>query len=161
MKVGAIALRLNKKNNPEICFVSSNRHDELLTLPKGIKKQTETCPDTALRELFEEAGICGDIIQKHRPWLATSNKIDGDEEVLYFGVWIKSQNTEWPESEKRKRKFLTLKKALKKPLSFGSRKVLNTIQKAMLHSKKNIVQVMGIETLHKKSKATKPKTLAA
>ena len=89
------------------------------------------------------------------------NKIDSDEEVLYFGVWIKSQNTEWPESEKRKRKFLTLEKALKKPLSFGSRKVLNTIQKAMLHSKKNIVQVMGIETLHKKSKETKPKNLAA
>ena len=86
MKVGAIAYQ-NVADSVELCFVSSRRHRDTLTLPKGIVKSNETLTKAAARELFEEAGVSGKVKRKAHPLLFVSKKPAVDD-ILYFFVKI-------------------------------------------------------------------------
>ena len=82
MKVGAIAYQ-NVADSVELCFVSSRRHRDTITLPKGIVKSDETLTKAAARELFEEAGVSGKVKRKAYPLLFVSKKPAVDD-ILYF-----------------------------------------------------------------------------
>ena len=93
MKVGAIAYCCGPMG-PLLCFVTSRRHKNALTLPKGIVRPGEKLTSASLRELFEEAGVKGKIRRKLRPMLFTSKDHQIDD-VLYFFVEIKSVSKVW------------------------------------------------------------------
>jgi len=127
MKVGAIAYCHGPKG-PLVCFVTSRRHKNALTLPKGIVWPDEKLATAALRELFEEAGIKGKIRRKLRPMLFTS-KHQAIDDVLYFFIEIRSVSKVWPESGLRDRLFLSVEDAVVRNTSFAAKKVLQSLNK--------------------------------
>ena len=125
MKVGAIAYQ-NVADSVELCFVSSRRHRDTLTLPKGIVKSNETLTKAAARELFEEAGVSGKVKRKAHPLLFVSKKPAVDD-ILYFFVKIQHVRQNWPEADLRRRVFLTLDEALCRATSQGAKKIINLL----------------------------------
>jgi len=128
MKVGAIAYCCGPMG-PLLCFVTSRRHKNALTLPKGIVRPGEKLTSASLRELFEEAGVKGKIRRKLRPMLFTSKDHQIDD-VLYFFVEIKSVSKVWPESGLRKRLFLSIEDAVLRKTSAGTKKILLSLTKS-------------------------------
>ena len=126
MKVGAIAYQ-NVADSVELCLVSSRRHRDTLTLPKGIVKSNETLVKAAARELFEEAGVSGKVKRKAHPLLFVSKKPAVDD-ILYFFVEIQHVRQNWPEADLRRRVFLTLDEALCRTTSQGTNKIINLLR---------------------------------
>lgn len=125
MKVGAIAYQ-SVADSIELCFVSSRRHRDTLTLPKGIVKYNEKLTKAAARELFEEAGVFGKVKRKAYPLLFVSKKPEIDD-VLYFFVKIQNVSQNWPEAGLRKRVFLTLDEALYRTTSQSTQKIISLL----------------------------------
>jgi ADP-ribose pyrophosphatase YjhB (NUDIX family) len=125
MKVGAIAYQ-NVADSIKLCFVSSRRHRNTLTLPKGIVKFNEKLTKAATRELFEEAGVSGKVKRKAYPLLFVSKKPEIDD-VLYFFVKIQNVSQNWPEAGLRRRVFLTLDEALYRTTSQSTQKIISLL----------------------------------
>jgi len=127
MKVGAIPYQKTFRGI-EICLVSSRRHANTLTLPKGIVKSQEKLISAALRELYEEAGIIGQVKKKSAPILFTSANSDMDD-VLYFFVEIQEIKKKWPEAKFRSRHILPLEDACSMPIKGAAKKILAKVTK--------------------------------
>ena len=125
MKVGAIAYQ-NVADSVGLCFLSSLRHRDTLTLPKGIVKSNETLAKAAARELFEGDGVWGRVKRKAHPLLFVSKKPEVDD-ILYFFVKTQHVRQNWPESDRRRRVFLTLDEALCRTTSQGTKKIINLL----------------------------------
>ncbi|KAL2265449.1 hypothetical protein VTJ83DRAFT_6549 [Remersonia thermophila] len=94
-------------------------------LPKGGWETDEECHEAAAREAWEEAGICVHIdydlgeIQETSPRkkssTSSSKEKDGKEKARslyrFFEVTVTSEEQEWPEREKRMRKWFTFEEA--------------------------------------------------
>ncbi|KAK4202598.1 putative diphosphoinositol polyphosphate phosphohydrolase [Triangularia verruculosa] len=90
-------------------------------LPKGGWELDEECPEAAAREAWEEAGILvtidydlGDIQETNpRKKQSSSGKSKPKEIALYrfYEATVNSEELEWPEKEKRERKWFTYAEA--------------------------------------------------
>lgn len=125
MKVKAIAYQ-NVADSVELCFVSSRRHRDTLTLPKRIVKSNETLAKAAARELFEGDGVSGKVKRKAHPSLFVSKKPEVDD-ILYFCVKIQHVRQNWPEADLRRRVFLTLDEALCRTTSQSTKKIITLL----------------------------------
>ena len=146
MKVGAIPYQ-NTLRGIEICLVSSRRHANTLTLPKGIVKPQEKLTAAALRELFEEAGIIGQVKKKSAPLLFTTTRSDMDD-VLYFFVEIHKIKKKWPEAKCRSRHFLPLEDVCSIPIKGAVKKILAKVAKQQRQGE-NIFDDPGKRSLFK------------
>lgn len=63
-QAGAIAVRVNGRGVPLFLVVTSRRNPDLWIFPKGHVEPGETAADAAQRELREEAGVIGRIVQE-------------------------------------------------------------------------------------------------
>lgn len=90
----------------KILFVTSNSHPQMFILPKGGIEENETAQDAALRETWEEAGVCGEITR------FVMEMKDGKSITQWFEMSVGEQKSEWPEMEARRRKWMTLDEAL-------------------------------------------------
>ena len=127
MKVGAIAYR-NTASGVEICLVSSRRHRDRLTFPKGIVKSGEPFVKAVKRELFEEAGLRGSVKRKSRP-ICFHGRPGETDSVLYFLVEVKKVSREWPEMDQRERLFIGVEQLEGLSLSDGAKGIIKQVKK--------------------------------
>ena len=96
----------------EVLLITS-RGGKHWILPKGIVEPGWTAAESAAKEALEEAGVVGDIAEspldsyRYRKWGGTC-----EVEVFPFRVW--AQMDDWAESGMRRRRWLSLSKALRR-----------------------------------------------
>ena len=109
-QVAALCTRKGKKGN-EVLLVTSRRRGRWI-VPKGWPMEGKSFPETALEEAWEEAGvrkghIKGDILGTY-----TYNKVQKNGTKLpcvvdVYSVKVDELKDEFPESDKRKRRWVT------------------------------------------------------
>ena len=110
-KVGAVPFRL-KSEEVEILFVTSMTRKRWVC-PKGGVKKGENLLEACHREVFEEAGVKGDIHSNFPIKAMIESKIDGEDKVIshpviFYPLEVSIVYTEWPEKNKRNRRWQKL-----------------------------------------------------
>ncbi|SNX82672.1 related to diadenosine hexaphosphate (Ap6A) hydrolase [Melanopsichium pennsylvanicum] len=135
----AIPIQVNRQtsngdNDIRIHLVTSRKHDNRYVLPKGGVEHNETSRQAAVRELWEEAGLVGEsspsnilskasqaelTVDDHKPHRNSPSKSPQEPNFVprarYTGhqVLVTSIKDEWPESDERQRKLVTIQEAEK------------------------------------------------
>jgi 8-oxo-dGTP pyrophosphatase MutT (NUDIX family) len=97
------------KNN-KICLITSS-NGKRWVIPKGLIDPGHTAPETALIEAWEEAGLVG-AISKEPVGSYVYNKLDRTYHVLVYMLQVTEATEEWPETELRRRIWVSMEKAL-------------------------------------------------
>ncbi len=110
-KVGAIPFRL-KSEEVEILFITSMTRKRWVC-PKGRVEIGENLLEACHREVFEEAGVRGDIHSNYPMKCMIESKINDKDKVIshpvvFYPLEVSIVNTEWPEKNKRKRRWQKL-----------------------------------------------------
>lgn len=63
-EAGAIVLRMNNKEEPEVLLIFSKKEPKVRIFPKGHLEKNESLVEAAERELLEEAGVKGKVIRE-------------------------------------------------------------------------------------------------
>ncbi|KAK9454149.1 hypothetical protein V1511DRAFT_502896 [Dipodascopsis uninucleata] len=116
---GVVPLSRDKQ---KVLVVSSMQRQDRFIVPKGGYEIDEPTPeDAALREAWEEAGVTGNItvglgvIEDSRPAKYfesnTDRAIPPRAEYHFFEMIVDRVHDQWPESNKRLRKWITYKEA--------------------------------------------------
>ena len=125
-------LPFKKEKGKYFILLVTSRSKNKWVIPKGIIEDNLTARESAEKEAFEEAGIEGKSNKKSLGSYEYS-KWGGKCEVEVFPLVVKSELEEWPEMHLRKRKWFSIKKALKKidhdELEFLIKKYFKTISK--------------------------------
>ena len=103
MKVGTIPFRRGPEGL-QVCLVSTAHSRKRFTFPKGVAKRREPWRKGALRELREEAGVEGRILEPRYPLVLADEKRPSDGIVLYW-CEVLSLDDAWDEDGFRKRIF--------------------------------------------------------
>lgn len=99
-----------KKNASRILLVTS-RANGYWIFPKGNPIKKKDIFQSAQQEAFEEAGVLGDIDKKFSYKIKFRHQ-SVDHEIILFPMKIGKIFKEWPEKKQRKRKFVSIDKAL-------------------------------------------------
>lgn len=94
----------------EYCLITSLKKRRWI-FPKGIVDPGETPEQSGLKEAWEEAGLRGEIVGQPVGRFADA-KWGTDLEVQVYLMRVTDCQTEWPESGKRKRRWVSLQDAL-------------------------------------------------
>ena len=95
-------------------------------LPKGIVEQDMTPSQSAAKEAWEEAGVQGKMDVRNLGKFETS-KWDGVCSVEVFRMDVTKIADQWPESDKRERKWFALADAIKEVHPDGAAEILQKI----------------------------------
>jgi 8-oxo-dGTP pyrophosphatase MutT (NUDIX family) len=96
----------------KVMIITSRAFPYRWVLPKGHIEEGQSPQNTAIREAFEEAGICG--VVSHIPAGAYDyHKFNRNYHVLVYMLKITEILDKWPEQAFRKRRLLPLEYALK------------------------------------------------
>jgi 8-oxo-dGTP pyrophosphatase MutT (NUDIX family) len=99
-----------KKNHLRILLVTSIKKQQWI-FPKGIIEDDMTAQQSALQEAGEEAGVEGEVLNivlgsySYTKWGGTC-------EVKVFPMFVTKVLDDWPESDLRKRKWVSIEKAV-------------------------------------------------
>ena len=109
-QVAALCTRKGKKGN-EVLLVTSRRRGRWI-VPKGWPMEGKSFPETALEEAWEEAGvrkghIKGDILGTYTYKKVQKNGTKLPCVVDVYSVKVDELKDEFPESDKRKRRWVT------------------------------------------------------
>lgn len=123
----------NENNNIQLLMIEDKRNK--WTLPKGKNEEGETYQETALREIYEETGITGEIIKPldkvyyefYNP--AAQNKVE--KEVYFYLVKAFSNDINIQYDEINSAKWMTLEDAWQKQLSSGYENNLSIMKMAL------------------------------
>ncbi|NOZ46467.1 MAG: NUDIX hydrolase [Chlorobi bacterium] len=99
-------------NNVLWVLLITSRKKEKWIFPKGIVEPELTPEQSAMEELFEEAGVSG-IITSSAIGEYKTKKWDGVCTVTMFPLKVQKEFDEWPESDFRKRKWVKAEQAIK------------------------------------------------
>lgn len=123
-----------EENEIKICLVSSRKHDDRYVLPKGGIEKGEKGYESAVREMWEEAGLqptkewsskeerhtCIGSVDDHKPHKHSSTTTNFIPRATYtaFLIEIKkgdqeSELEDWPEKHERKRVWMSFDDACK------------------------------------------------
>ena len=103
-RIGAIPFDI-RDEAVALLFVTSKTRGRWI-LPKGIQNSNETHEQTCRREVFEEAGVNGHVIQDYPFTIPVTKKTDKGMRrvpVTYYPFFVTDQSEEWPEMKKRQR----------------------------------------------------------
>ncbi len=101
------------KNNKIKILLITSRNSKKWIFPKGFIENNLSAKQSAEKEAYEEAGIEGQV---HDLILGeySFNKWGGTFHVKVFPLHVTKIFDEWPEDNLRKRKWMSLKKAISK-----------------------------------------------
>ncbi len=109
----------------EVLLVTSLRSGRWI-LPKGIVERDMTPAQSAAKEAWEEAGVQGKMDVRNLGKFETS-KWDGVCSVEVFRMDVTKIADQWPESDKRERKWFALADAIKEVHPDGAAEILQKI----------------------------------
>ena len=109
-QVAALCTRKGKKGN-EVLLVTSRRRGRWI-VPKGWPMEGKSFPETALEEAWEEAGVRKGRIKGDMLGTYTYKKVQKNGTKLpcvvdVYSVKVDELKDEFPESDKRKRRWVT------------------------------------------------------
>lgn len=112
---GALCWRV-RKDKVQVALVTSRRSGRWV-LPKGWPMEGMTPSDAAAQEAYEEAGLEGKITPLVIGIYSYSKDLDEDDPmpcvVTLFPMKVKKAHKSWPESDLRRRKWVSPRKASK------------------------------------------------
>lgn len=112
----------------EVLLISS-RGGKRWVLPKGIVEPGMSAADSALKEALEEAGVDGATGERplgsyrYRKWGGTC-------EVEVYSLRVRNELDEWPESQSRRRRWLSVRKAMRRVDNKGLRQLIKNLPAA-------------------------------
>jgi 8-oxo-dGTP pyrophosphatase MutT (NUDIX family) len=109
-QVAVLAVSTQKAG--QILLVTS-RHSKSWSLAKGRIDHALGPVETARREAFEEAGVCGRMTKAPIGYYVHRKSAGGKFRVRVFKMHVQKQLSTWPERKERKRRWVSLKLALK------------------------------------------------
>lgn len=83
-----------------------------MLLPKGGWEIDESMEEAALRETIEEAGVTGTLEETLGRWQYKSKRHNMIHDGYMFPLLVSQQFEQWPESEIRQRKWVSLYEAI-------------------------------------------------
>ena len=101
----------NKKKSPKIILITS-RTNGYWIFPKGNPMKKKTFFQSAAVEAYEEAGVRG-TVNKKASYTIKFRHQNIDHKIVLFPMKIETLLDEWPERKERKRKVVSVEKALK------------------------------------------------
>lgn len=108
---GCVVFRYNRNFEYEILLVKSSDGKEWV-YPKGGVEKGMSSKDSAAKEVYEEAGVSGQILSTLGAY--SYSKQGRKQNVLMYAMHYKQNTPDWPEEGLRKRKWFALKDARKK-----------------------------------------------
>lgn len=108
---GAVVFNITDANKIEILLVTSSSGKEWV-FPKGGVELNLSARASAAKEVYEEAGVEGNIGMKLGDYRYIKN--GQIQEVTMFAMQYTGEAADWPEENKRDRKWFSPKKAMSK-----------------------------------------------
>lgn len=108
---GCVVFRYNRNFEYEILLVKSSDGKDWV-YPKGGVEKHLSSKASAAKEVYEEAGVAGQILSMLGSY--TYTKQDRKQNVLMYAMHYSNDTPDWPEKALRKRKWFSLKDARKK-----------------------------------------------
>lgn len=108
---GCVVFRYNRNFEYEILLVKSSDGKDWV-YPKGGVEKKLSSKDSAAKEVYEEAGVSGQILSTLGSYKYT--KQGQKQNVVMYAMHYKQDTPDWPEKDLRKRKWFSLKDARKK-----------------------------------------------
>lgn len=108
---GCVVFRHNEENELEVLLVTSTNGKEWVH-PKGGVEIDLTERASAAKEVYEEAGVLGNVGMKLGTYRYVKN--NQMQEVTMYAMAYTGDASDWPEAHKRKRKWFKAKKAMGK-----------------------------------------------
>lgn len=105
--------RFNKHGELQVLLVSSS-HSNKWGLPKGGVEPDMTKRKSAETEAYEEAGLLGNATKKLGKYAYVKGATGRPQKVDVYAMEVTRRLKEWPESERRERKWFSIEKARKK-----------------------------------------------
>lgn len=109
-KIRAACVCVRNENENEVLLISSRRHADCWIVPGGGIEDNENAKDAAEREVYEEAGVQGNI----RRLLGIYENFDNMQRTTVYLLVVNREFEDWEESKKigRKRKWFKLEDAI-------------------------------------------------
>lgn len=108
---GCVVFRYNRNFEYEILLVKSSDGKDWV-YPKGGVEKKLTPRSSAEKEVYEEAGVSGNILSTLGTY--KYSKQGQKQNVVMYGMLYRNDTPDWPEKGLRKRKWFPLKEARKK-----------------------------------------------
>ena len=129
-QIGAVCLR-EGKSGPEVLLVKSSRGRWIV--PKGWPMDGHTDAETAKIEAWEEAGVQkGKVSKAPIGGYVTEKRFDNGRttpcHVSVYRIDVKEMTKTYPEAALRKRKWMPIKKAVKKVDDVGLQSLLGALK---------------------------------
>ena len=106
---GVIPYRVSDSGKIEILLITSVRRGRWI-VPKGVVERHLSAPESARKEAWEEAGVTGPV-SKHAVGTFEVEKWGGTCTVSLYLLRVKDVSDKWPESDVRRRKWVTVREA--------------------------------------------------
>src|SRR5438552_3166198 len=116
-QAAAIAIRGNK-----VCLVTSS-NGKRWVVPKGLIDPGHTAAETALNEVWEEAGVVG-VLGKDPVGTYLYNKLGRTYHVLVYLMKVTEAAEVWPEKSLRQRRWVSVEQALEQIEDAGLRELI-------------------------------------
>jgi 8-oxo-dGTP pyrophosphatase MutT (NUDIX family) len=111
LESGVLAFRREGNGEPLVLLISKKRSKNW-GIPKGKVEPTQTFPETAAKEAFEEAGVIGDVssssVAMYRAKKSGVNSLaNGIIEVWVYLLEVTETLSDWPEKGKRATRWVS------------------------------------------------------
>lgn len=130
------------QNKDEIEILMIKDRCNKWTFPKGKREEGETFQETALREIFEETGITGEVVKPldkvyYEYYLQNNDKVEKD--VYFYLVHTKSKRINIQTDEINSAKWFGLDEAVEKQKRYGYNNNIDVFKKAIKELKHKII----------------------
>lgn len=108
---GCVVFRYDRNFRYEVLLVKSSDGKDWV-FPKGGVEKHLSSRDSAAKEVYEEAGVAGSILNTLGSY--KYRKQGRDQNVVMYAMHYSNDTADWPEKKLRKRKWFSLEDAKKK-----------------------------------------------
>lgn len=112
-QTGVIPFYVDDDGEIYVMLIGS-RHAGNWSIPKGKKEKHLSKKDSAATEAYEEAGVKGKILGRVGEYQYRKGSTGVMQNVIVYGMRVKKQLNQFPESDMRVRKWFHIDKAIKK-----------------------------------------------